>query len=198
MVDPLVFPPRDAAVRAAVNGLSPGVARERLLGADPEAGAHLDLANPRRVSRALEVLDLTGLTPSRRAADPVRRQVRDYRPLIPFRAVGVDPGEEVGRRVSARLQTMRSEGFVEEVAALARRMGPTASRAIGYRQLLPVVRGEIDEEQGFRHVEQATLALVKRQRTYFRRDPRVEWLPWSPDPDVLVERAWEALSGEFS
>ncbi len=196
VVDPLTFPPRDAAVGAAVNRLSPQAARDRLLAADPLAGSHLDLANPRRVARALEVLELTGRTPSVRAEDPLRRQVRDYRPIFSFRAVGLDPGEELRGRVSARLQAMAAKGFLNEVAALAGRIGPTAAQAVGYRQLLAVVRGEIEEAEGFRQVEQATMALAKRQRTFFRRDPRVVWLPWSPDPSELVDRAWEALSGD--
>ena len=77
---------------------------------------------------------------------------------------------------------MRREGLLEEVAGLAGRMGATASQAVGYRQLLAVVRGEITEKEGFRQVERATLDLVKRQRTFFRRDPRIRWLPWSQDP----------------
>ncbi len=196
VVDPLTFPPRDAAVRAAVDRMSPEVAREQLLDSDPGAGAHVDLANPRRVARALEILALTGQTPSRRARDPLRIQVREYQPLIPFRAVGLDPGERLKERIAARLRAMRADGFSEEVVALADRIGPTASQAVGYRQMLAVARGEIEEREGLRQVEQATLALAKRQRTFFRRDPRIEWLPWSSDPEELVDRAWKALSGD--
>ena len=195
VVDPLTFAPHDPAVRAEVGQLSPEAARDRLLDADRQAGRHVDLANPRRVARALEVLALTGATPSRRAAEPARRQVRAYRPLVPFRAVGLDPGGEIGERVSARLGVMRKQGFLDEVAALADRMGPTASQAVGYRQLLPVVRGEMKEEEGFRQVERATVALVKRQRTFFRRDPRIQWLPWRSDPGEMVSAAQEVLLG---
>lgn len=195
VVDPFEFPPHDAEVRAGVDQLAPEAARERLLAVDPQAGRFLDLANPRRVGRALEVWELTGATPSRRAAEPLRSQVRDYRPAIPFRAVGLDPGDEVRERVVRRLEVMRSAGFLDEVATLAGRMGVTASQAVGYRQLLAVVRGELGEEDGFRQVEQATMALVKRQRTFFRRDPRIQWLPWSSAPAVRLDRAWEALAG---
>lgn len=196
VVDPLTFPPHDAGVREVLDRMPSGQARLRLLEADPEAGAHLDLANPRRVARALEVLSLTGHTPSRRSADPRRGDVRAYRPLIPFKAVGLDPGERIAERVAARLRVMRREGMMEEVLALSGQMGPTAAQAVGYRQLLAVVRGEISEDEGFRQAERATLALVKRQRTFFRRDPRIRWLPWSSDPRERLERAWEALSGE--
>ncbi len=198
VVDPFAFPPHNPEVRALLDRLAPDAARARLLGADPEAGRHLDLDNPRRVTRALEVLGLTGFTPSERAKEQLRSQVDDYEPMIPFRAVGLDPGEGIGARVAARLQVMKRDGFLEEVAGLAGRMGATASQAVGYRQLLAVVRGEITEEEGFRRAERATLALVKRQRTYFRRDPRIQWLPWSSDPNQRLARVWEAFSGEKS
>jgi tRNA dimethylallyltransferase len=197
VVDPLMFAPHDAEVRIKVGQLTANAARDHLLEADPEAGRVLDLTNPRRVARALEVLQLTGDTPSQRAADPLRRDVRDYRPKIPFRAVGLDPGDGIGERVAARLEIMRRSGFLDEVASLADRMSKTASQAVGYRQLLAVVRGQVGEEDGFRQVERATMALVKRQRTYFRRDPRVKWLPWSSDPDERLDRAWEAISGDI-
>ncbi len=195
VVDPYSFPPHHPRIRSALDRLAPAVARARLLEADPDAGSHLDLHNPRRVARALEILSLSGRTPSEQAEEGRRLQVQGYEPLIPFRAVGLDPGEHVGARVADRLAVMRREGLLEEVAGLAGRMGATASQAVGYRQLLAVVRGEITEEEGFRQTERATLGLVKRQRTFFRRDPRIRWLPWSQDPDERLAMAWEAFSG---
>lgn len=195
VVDPYSFPPHHPRVRSALDRLPPAVARARLLEADPDAGSHVDLDNPRRVARALEVLSLSGRTPSERAEEGRRLRVQGYEPLIPFRAVGLDPAEHVGTRVADRLAVMRREGLLEEVAGLAGRMSITASQAVGYRQLLAVVRGEITEEEGFRQTERATLDLVKRQRTFFRRDPRIRWLPWSQDPDERLAMAWEAFSG---
>lgn len=195
VVDPYSFPPHSPRIRSALDQLPPGVARARLLEADPDAGRHLDLRNPRRVARALEVLSLIGRIPSDPAEERRRRQVLRYEPLIPFRAVGLDPGEHAPARVAARLAVMRESGLLDEVAGLADRLGTTASQAVGYRQLLAVVRGEITEEEGFRQVERATLDLVKRQRTFFRRDPRIRWLPWSQDPDERLAMAWEVFSG---
>lgn len=195
VVDPYTFPPHNPRVRSVLDRLPPAVARARLLEADQDAGSHLDLRNPRRVARALEVVSLRGRTPSERSEEDLRQQVRGYEPLIPFRAVGLDPDEHIGDRVAARLAVMRREGLLDEVAGLAGRMGPTASQAVGYRQLMAVVRGEITEEEGFRQIERATLDLVKRQRTFFRRDPRIRWLPWSQDPDERLAMAQEAISG---
>jgi tRNA dimethylallyltransferase len=188
LVDPLEFAPHDRSVRAAVDLLGPVAARAELLAADPAAGRHLDLANPRRVGRAVEILRITGLTPSARAGGAGRRAVEEYRPLLAFRAFGLDPGERLPGRVADRLAGMREAGLLEEVRSLASRLGRTAAQAVGYRQLLPVATGHLAAETGFAAAERATLALARRQRTFFRRDPRIAWLDWSADPFELAER----------
>ena len=78
-------------------------------------------------------------------------------------------------------------GLIDEVGGLAPRLGPTAAAAVGYRQLLPVVAGERSVEDGHTLTEQATIGLAKRQRTFFRRDPRIRWVDWSDDPDEVYQ-----------
>lgn len=189
LVDPLRFPPSDPAVRAAVEGMSHGDAAAELLEADPGAGDHVDLANPRRVSRALEIVRLEGGTPTERAVDPHAEQVRNYRPEVPFVAIGVDPGDALAERAERRMDQMLGAGLVEEVAGLADRLGRTASSAVGYRQLLPVVAGTRTVREGREATVRATMALARKQRTYFGRDPRIEWLAWHPDPAVRYASA---------
>ncbi len=195
LVDPLVFPPHDPEVRARIEALDALAAREQLLEIDPEAGV-VDLANPRRVQRALEVHELTGLTPTERACSPEAQAVARYEAMIPFAAAGVDPGPELTKRVERRLQDMLSAGFIDELTRMAGSLGPTASGAVGYKQLLPVVRGETSEQQGAALAQRATMGLAKRQRTYFRRDPRIEWVPWSSDPNERYERVKRSLLEE--
>lgn len=175
VVDPLRFPPSDAALRAEIEALPDEEVRNLLLAADPSAGVHVDLANRRRVVRALEILRLTGMTPSARAADPTRRAFAAYEPEIPFTGFGVDPGPDLPDRVASRVERMRRRGLLAEVVSLRARLGPTASEAVGYRQLVDVVDGKTGVEEGFAAVGRATLALAKRQRTFFRRDPRISW-----------------------
>jgi len=95
LVDPLEFPPHDPAVRRAMEALAPGEAVAALVAADPGAGEHLDLGNPRRVARALEIHRLTGLTPTVRWEGEQAAAVREYRPLLPLVALGIDPGERL-------------------------------------------------------------------------------------------------------
>ena len=193
LVDPIEFPPSDAAVKAEVEALDHEDAVAALLAVDPLAPDHVDMANPRRVARALEVHRITGLTPSFRATTPEADSVRKYRPLRPFAAVAIDPGERLGLRAEQRLDEMLQAGFLDEVASLDGRMGLTASSAVGYRQLLPVVRGEQSLEEGRARTLAATTGLARRQRTYFRRDPRIRWVGWEDDPDRRTDSVLAAL-----
>lgn len=193
LVDPLEFPPHDPDLRAIIEAAGPAAGRDRLLAIDPAVGEVLDLANPRRVERALEVYELTGLTPTARAARPGAVAVATYQPMLSFKAVGVDPGIELASRVDDRWQKMVASGLLDEVARLADSLGTTAGEAVGYKQLLPVVRGDITEEQGGADARRATMSLAKRQRTYFRRDPRIEWVPWLGDTDQRYEQVKRRL-----
>jgi tRNA dimethylallyltransferase len=193
LVDPLRFRPTDPDVRAEVEGLASGDALRALLEADPAAADHVDVANPRRVVRALEIYRLTGETPSQRAEDPEAEAVRTYRPARPVAIAGIDPGEALRSRVERRLQRMVALGFLDEVRALEPRLGPTASQAVGYRQLLPVVRGARTLDEGIRRVHDATTALAHRQRVFFRRDPRVGWTEWHDDPAERERRVLRTL-----
>jgi len=138
----------------------------------------VDLANPRRVARALEVHRLTGLTPSERGGSEAAAAVRAYRPLRPLVAVGFDPGEALRGRVEARLDAMLDAGLLDEVRRLADLLGLTSAQAVGYKQLLPVVRGDVGLDEGRSRAAAATWALAGRQRTFFRRDPRLRWQEW--------------------
>ncbi len=186
LVDPLEFPPHAPKVRREVEAMAPGAAVAVLLAADASAAACVDLANPRRVARALEIYRLTGLTPSARAASDTAAAVRAYRSLVPVVAVGFDPGEALRARVEARFGAMLGAGLVEEVRRLAPVLGATACQAVGYKELLPVVRGEATLEEGRSRAVAATWALAGRQRTFFRRDPRIRWQEWD---DVPARRA---------
>lgn len=188
LVDPMRVPPTDPELRAVLAAHGPAEARRRLLAADPDAGAVVDLANPRRVVRALEVLDLTGRTPTERSASPAARAWSNYQPEVDFVGFGFDPGEALGGRIELRLDAMLGAGLLEEVGRLAGRLGPTASQAVGYKELMPVAAGGLSLGEGRMATLRATHELARRQRTYFRRDPRIRWLPWHDDPEARYQR----------
>lgn len=193
LVDPLRFQPSDPEVRAVLEARPLDEVRAELLERDPEAGSWVDLANPRRVVRAAEVLRLTGLAPSDRVRTPEAEAVRRYEPIRAFRAYGLDPGDRLVERVARRFDAMMARGLLDEVARVAPRLGPTARQGVGYKELLPVVAGEVDEATGRARAIAATSALAKRQRTFFRRDPRIRWTMWDDDPDVVADRIAEDL-----
>jgi tRNA dimethylallyltransferase len=193
LVDPLAFPPSDPEIRAELESLVPEDAVAMLVAADPGAGDVVDLANPRRVVRALEILRVTGRTPSERRREPDAADVREYRSRIPLTVVGLDPGAGLPHRIEGRFDHMLADGLFDEVRDLAPRLGVTASQAVGYKQLLPVVRGEQDLEKGRRHGIDATRALAGRQRTFFGRDPRVRWVEWHDEGAVRLERTLTLL-----
>ena len=186
LIDPFDFAPRDEEVRADLECREVEELQGELLAADSEAADHVDFANSRRVIRAAEILRLTGATPSDRAASPRAQAVREYESEVSVVAVGLDPGDALPQRLEARFDGMLAAGLVEEVRGLVGVWGPTAAQAVGYREMGRVVTGEWPFEEGRRRSIEATRALARRQRTYFRRDPRIKWMDWHDDPEVVA------------
>jgi len=193
LIDPLEFPPTDAIVRTELESLETDELRTRLLELDPEAGDTVDLANRRRVIRALEIARLVGETPTARKAGPSAKAVADYESIYPTAIFGIDPGDALETRIAERVDQMLGAGWAEEAAALRGRLSRTAGAAIGYRELIGVADGETDLATARDAIVSATIAFAKRQRTFFRRDPRVRWLPWLSSHDDRVAAAAAAF-----
>lgn len=193
LLDPMEFPPHDPELRAEIEGMGTIGARAALEAVDPHAGQVMDLENPRRVSRALEVVRLTGSTPTERSQTVAYRALRDYRALTPFVGRGVDAGDRLSDRIARRVDAMFDAGLVAEVAGLEGRMGVTAAQGVGYKELVAHVRGEATLGQAKDELVRSTVALAKRQRTFFGRDPRLEWIEWSDDVEVRYARLAESL-----
>jgi tRNA dimethylallyltransferase len=193
LVDPMSFAPTDGPLRAALETRETEGLVEELLSADPEAGAHVDLANRRRVVRAIEIHLLTGETPSSRSQSAHAEDVRRYVPEIDFEAVGVDPGGDLEERVDQRLSSMRRGGLVDEVRSLSPRLGRTARNAVGYREILDALAGDVSVDAAFDRAAANTKKLARRQRTWFQRDPRIRWIPWIEDIEQRTRRVLESL-----
>jgi tRNA dimethylallyltransferase len=161
---------------------------------DPEADRNVDMANSRRVIRAVEIWRLSGERPSQRASSAEAEDLRRYVPEIEFTAVGVDPGDGLDQRVEARLEEMRSGGLVEEVSGLRQRLGRTARNAVGYREVLDALDGLCSIDESFERAARNTRKLARRQRTWFQRDPRIRWIPWFDDEASRIDRVLEAMS----
>lgn len=194
LVDPMSFAPTEESVRADLEDRELEDLVAELISRDPGAGRHVDLANHRRVVRALEVVALTGETPSSRAASAEADDLRRYVPEIEFCAVGVDPGTGLEDRIDQRLVAMREGGLVDEVKGLQGRLGRTARTAVGYREILDHLGSDGDLDSAFAEIGANTRRLAKKQRTWFQRDPRIRWIPWMESEADRVDRAMEILS----
>ena len=184
LLDPIEFPGTDPAVRTRLEKelamLGAPALHARLTSRDPAAGAAILPTNGRRIVRALEVVEITGR--------PFTAVLPPHTSLYAATQIGLDvPRPELDRRIDQRVDRMWQRGLVDEVRSLddrGLREGKTASRALGYAQVLRMLDGAWSEEQAIAETKKATRRFARRQDTWFRRDPRVTWLPYDA-PDLL-------------
>jgi tRNA dimethylallyltransferase len=177
LLDDLEFPGTDAVIRARLEAelvdVGASALHQRLTGLDPVAAEAILPGNGRRIVRALEVIELTGRPFS--ATMPKPGPARYGTVLI-----GLDRDTaELDERVERRVAAMFAEGLVDEVRSLVPlglREGRTASRALGYQQVLAAFDGEYDLPAAQTDIVRATRRFVRRQRSWFRRDRRIGWL----------------------
>lgn len=170
------FPPTDPDARAALEQRAqtegPGILHDELARKDPLAAQRIERANTRRIVRALEVITLTGQPFSASLPDPTY--------IYPTRSIGIAVEvNDLDARINARSAAMFDEGLLEETRALLDNgllEGKTASKAVGYAQAIDVIAGRASVAEAVAATALATRQLSRRQRTWFRRDSRIEWL----------------------
>jgi tRNA dimethylallyltransferase len=191
VLDDLRFPGEDLTLRATLEArtLEPGgiaAAYAELETHDPTAAARIDPHNARRIVRALEVIELTGqpfssFGPGVSAHGP---------PAFPVQMAGVWlPRDALSRRISDRIEAMRDAGFADEVrrALDGRGLSRTARQAIGYQELAVVLeRGEEPDDAEYENIGRRTRSFARRQRMWFRRDPRITWHATASNPCAVL------------
>ena len=190
VVDDLEFPGTDPALRAELEAelaeRGPAALHTRLAAVDPAAAEVVLPSNGRRIVRALEVVALTGKPfPARLPTSGAAR----YDAVL----IGIDrPTPELDLRVARRVARMFAAGLVEETRELLTRglrEGRTASRALGYQQVVDALDGGGDLAAAAAETVVATRRFVRRQRSWFRRDRRIHWLDAAePDPAGAAQR----------
>jgi tRNA dimethylallyltransferase len=176
VIDDLRFPGTDPAVRARLENQLAEVGaaslHARLTGVDPAAAAAILPGNGRRIVRALEVIELSG--------QPFSATLPEYRAVRPTVQLGLDiPRSLLDQRIGTRVRQMWQAGFVDEVrglTGLGLRDGRTASRALGYAQVLSYLDGECQQTEAEQQTVMLTRRFARRQESWFRRDQRVRWL----------------------
>jgi len=192
VLDDFEFPGTDAGVRARLEAelgeLGATALHARLAEADPAAAEVILPSNGRRIVRALEVGEITG---------------RPYRASLPEHEyayddvvqIGLDvPRDVLDERIRLRVDKMWAAGLVDEVRrleSLGLRDGRTASRALGYAQVLRHLAGGCTEDEAREDTVRGTRKFARRQDTWFKRDDRICWLPF--DAADLPARALDLI-----
>jgi tRNA dimethylallyltransferase len=165
----------------------------RLARLDPVAAGRIEPGNMRRVVRALEVTLGSG-----RPFSSFGPGLERY-PASRVQLVGIqrEPGD-LDRRIAERFFQLMDQGFLEEVRGLASRSGSlsrTARQALGYRELLSHLENGVPLTEAVDEAVRRTRAFAKRQRAWFRRDPRIEWLDPGVDPVEFVSQRLDHDTG---
>ncbi|MEX2445786.1 MAG: tRNA (adenosine(37)-N6)-dimethylallyltransferase MiaA [Dehalococcoidia bacterium] len=167
--------PPDQALRASLEAVAaehgPATLHARLSAVDPASATRIAPTNVRRVIRALEIVEATGMpVPPLESRDPG----------FTWRAVGLRwPRDVLHVRADARAQAMYDAGLVEETRTLVERHGRgyPALDAIGYREALGVIDGALTVDEAMKRTRIETHRLVRMQATWFREDdPRIDWV----------------------
>ena len=186
VLDRFEFPGTDERVRRALEdelaAAGPAALHERLHAVDPEAAAGILPSNGRRIVRALEVVTITG---------------RPFSASLPQREYQLANAHQVGvsidramleERIASRVDAMFEAGFVTEVEELVARglkETRTASRAIGYPEVMAFLAGETSEDGARERTAAATRRFARRQDSWFHKDPRITWVD-TTDADRLA------------
>jgi tRNA dimethylallyltransferase len=179
-IDGLTIPGRYPHARRELDEEPTDVLHERLVALDPVGATRVTASNRRRIVRALEVTLGSG-----RPFSSFGPGLEAYTPT-PFRLAGVAlPPDVVSARIEARYRRQVDDGFVDEVRRLVTRPGGlsrTAGQALGYKELAAHLAGEVTLGEAIDQAVRRTRQFARRQRAWFRRDPRIEWLPAESDP----------------
>jgi tRNA dimethylallyltransferase len=201
VIDDLRFPGEDRSVRAEIGARAAqpcglAAAYDELAQLDPSAAANIDPKNARRIVRALEVIRITGKPFSSFGAGVGACGAT----IFPLRLAGVWlPRTVLAQRIAARVVAMRDTGLVEEVEALVRRHGArvsrTARQAIGYNEIISLLDGTLSSvDDAFARAERRTVTFARRQRMWFRRDPRIEWFGTPENPAAILPALLQSWS----
>jgi len=185
VIDPLDFPGTDPAVRAKwteeLQRLGASALHQLLAERDPAAAAQILPTNGRRIVRALEVGEITG--------EPFVATLPDYLSIFSnLTMVGLDVDRAVlDERIDQRVDQMWADGLVGEVESLPGLAGSrTASRALGYQQVLAYLAGDLTADEARAEIKSGTKKFARRQDRMMRKDPRIHWIEY--DASNAVEQ----------
>jgi tRNA dimethylallyltransferase len=153
---------------------------------DPAAAARIHVNDLVRMSRALEVT-----LASRNKMSDMMLERRSPLEEYTFIVIGLAPARaELVKRIERRVEQMFEDGFVDEVRNLVSDFGTeiSAFKAIGYREIVRFLKGDISLDEARRLTVQSTVQYAKRQMTWFRREEGVKWFSgWGDEPELFQD-----------
>lgn len=175
LLEDLQFPGNDPAIRTRLyeeaEELGIDVLYQRLVDFDSQAAANILPTNDRRIIRALEVIELTGAAPV--------TELGELAEIVPSIRIGLKRDRaQLDERINQRVENMWEQGFVAEVEQLVElglRDGVTASKALGYQQVLAALSGDISIDQAKEDTKTGTRRFARRQESWFNRDNKISW-----------------------
>jgi len=186
------FPPVAAGVRDkletkyARGGIK--ALQELLLQLDPEYHKVVDLENPRRLIRALEICVSSGRPYSSYLGKHKAPKGFVHVPL------GIEaPRDIIYKRIEARVDTMMKEGLLDEVASLLPYRELNALQTVGYQELFPYLDGETDLETAVALIKRNTRRFAKRQLTWYRKNPEIRWIPHDAPLEIALQSIEEHI-----
>lgn len=186
------IPPIPSEIRNYVDAMPVDLRIAALLQQDPETAAKIVLQNPRRVSRALEVILATGKGLAKWQSES-HRFALSFSNSLGFCISLETP--ELNERIHRRNQKAMADGWLEETRQLAQTYSAEAIRAtgaIGYSELLDVLAGSLTLSAAAEQIEMRTRQYARRQRTWFRREPG---LTWSANPAEIEKASYQFAKG---
>lgn len=179
------MPEIDPAIRTQLNqqhekhGLEPLV--NRLKEEDPEYAAIVDLKNPQRVIRALEVIE---------SSDKTYTSYRNAKTAVdrPFEIIKIGlemPREQLYSRIDHRMDLMIEAGLFEEAQSLFDKRHLNALQTVGYSEIFGFLANEYDREEAIRLLKRNSRRYAKRQLTWFKKDAAINWFSTDRSDDIL-------------
>lgn len=186
-VDDLEFAPTSRELRSRLEAADPDELYERLIQADPGSAGRIDRRNPRRIVRAMEILELTGRPPSELRTSWERR-CGPYDVIV--MALTWDRSE-LFRRAEERVARELQAGLADEVRNVLRAgISRTARQALGVKEIAACIEGHTTIKEADALLVANTKRFIRRQLSWFRADPRVEWIDVS-------KLGWDAARAEI-
>ncbi len=183
------LPDKDETFRARMNQLwaegGLGLLSRMLQEKDPETAQKTDLQNPRRVMRALEILHLMG------------KEKPELLPPFPYQFLylGLDPGREaLYENIHVRVEQMLASGLVDEVRSLLDYRECQSLQTVGYKEILDYLDGRCSLPEAVEKIKQHTRNYAKRQMTWFRKNPGIQW--FHPDQFDEIRAVISAFAGQ--